>query len=107
MAEKDKTAKRDEDQQAGRKERAQADLVSYKQAQKCIKLEAVDCQMLLKGQTRGEKRKKEKKRPQVIKSLGKSYGTLVVSDPENKPFHVSLLSLKQVPSGNRELWRVL
>lgn len=62
LAEKDKTAKRDEDQQAGRKERTQADLVSYKQAQKCIKLEAVDCQMLLKGQTRGEKRKKEKKK---------------------------------------------
>lgn len=53
------------------------------------------------------RRKKKIKWPQVMKSLGKSSGTLAVSDPKNKPFHVSLLSLKQVPSGNRELWGVL
>lgn len=42
-----------------------------------------------------------------MKSLGKSAGTPEVSDPQNKLFHVFLLSLKQVPSGNRELWRLL
>jgi hypothetical protein len=56
---------------------------------------------------RKKKKDRKKNRPQVMKSLGKSTGTLAVSDPKNKPFHVSLLSLKQVPSGNRELGRVL
>lgn len=44
--------KGDEEQQTGREGRTLEDLVSYKQAQNCIKLEAVDCQMLLKGQAR-------------------------------------------------------
>lgn len=52
LAEKDKPAKGDEEQQVGRAERTQKDLVSYKQAQKCTKLEAVNCQVLLKGQAK-------------------------------------------------------
>lgn len=50
---------------------------------------------------RSGKMRRNKKRPQVMKSLGMSSGTLAVSDPEDKPFHVSLLSLKQVPPRNK------